>query len=95
MATGRTLKPAIRCAIYTRQSVKAEPGEDLTSCEAQREHCGMFIESQKYEGWERVRQRFDDVGESGATLERPALRRLRRRASRGRSTAWSFGSSTV
>lgn len=30
MATGRILKPRIRCAIYTRQSVKAEPGEDLT-----------------------------------------------------------------
>lgn len=78
--TSRTLKPRIRCAIYTRQSVKAEPGEDLTSCEARREHCAMFIESQKYEGWERVRQRvrqrFDDVGESGASLERPALQRL-------------------
>ena len=76
MATGRTLKPRIRCAIYTRQSAKAELGEDLTSCQAQRERCAMFIESQKYEGWERVRQRFDDEGVSGATLERPALRRL-------------------
>jgi site-specific DNA recombinase len=64
--------------VYTRQSVQREPGEDLSSCAVQREHCGMFIASQKYEGWELLRTRFDDVGQSGATLERPALQRLLR-----------------
>lgn len=74
--SGRVLKPRIRCAVYTRQSVRREPGEDLSSCDAQREHCAMFIESQKFEGWELLRARFDDLGQSGATLERPALQRL-------------------
>lgn len=95
MVTGRTLKPRIRYAIYTRQSVKAEPGEDLTSCEAQREHCAMFIESQEYEGWERLRQGFDDVGESGASLERPALQRLMKACVAGSLIGWWCGSSTV
>lgn len=76
--SGRVLKPRIRCAVYTRQSVRREPGEDLSSCDAQREHCAMFIESQKFEGWELLRARFDDLGQSGATLERPALQRLLR-----------------
>lgn len=81
---GRALKPRIRCAAYTRQSVQREPGEDLSSCDAQREHCAMFIASQKYEGWELLRARFDDVGQSGATLERTALQRLLRACVDGR-----------
>jgi len=67
-------RPLIRCAIYTRQSVARET--ELTSCEVQRELCEAFVGSMQYEGWICLSERFDDVGVSGGTLDRPALRRL-------------------
>ena len=69
-----TERPLVRCAIYTRQSVARET--DLTSCEVQRELCEAFIGSMQYEGWTCLAARFDDLGVSGGTLDRPALRRL-------------------
>ncbi len=74
MARTVTERPLIRCAIYTRQSVAREI--DLTSCEVQRERCEAFVGSMQYEGWICLAERFDDVGVSGGTLDRPALRRL-------------------
>jgi site-specific DNA recombinase len=47
-----------------------------TSLDAQREACEAYVASQKAEGWLLVPDRYDDGGFSGATLERPALRRL-------------------
>lgn len=60
-----------RCAIYTRQS--SVPGSGETSCNAQHDHCLLFIEMQR---WEWIGTRFDDPGFSGATLDRPALKQL-------------------
>lgn len=74
MARTVTERPLIRCAIYTRQSVAREI--DLTSCEVQRELCEAFVGSMQYEGWICLAERFDEVGVSGGTLDRPALRRL-------------------
>lgn len=64
-----------RCAIYTRQSV-ARPNEDFTSCDAQRDVCLARIRANAFQGWLALEERFDDLGESGATMERPALQRL-------------------
>jgi site-specific DNA recombinase len=65
-----------RCAIYTRQSVARTNDSDFTSCEAQREACAARIQVGATEGWIALDERFDDVGESGATTGRPALQRL-------------------
>lgn len=72
--TERLDRPNVRCAIYTRQSVAR--GDDFTSCDAQREACEAFVGSMYYEGWECIEERFDDLGISGGSVERPALRRL-------------------
>lgn len=64
----------IRCAIYTRQSVDSQ--NDLSSCQVQFEACSAFVRSQAGAGWLLLRDRFDDEGYSGATLDRPALKRL-------------------
>jgi site-specific DNA recombinase len=66
----------LRCAVYTRKS--SEEGLDMqfNSLDAQREACEAFIASQRAEGWVLVRDRYDDGGFSGGTLERPALKRL-------------------
>lgn len=74
MARTVTERPLIRCAIYTRQSVARET--DLTSCDVQRSLCEAFVGSMQYEGWTCLTDRFDEVGVSGGTLDRPALRRL-------------------
>jgi DNA invertase Pin-like site-specific DNA recombinase len=74
MARTVTERPLIRCAIYTRQSVARET--DLTSCDVQRSLCEAFVGSMQYEGWTCSTDRFDEVGVSGGTLDRPALRRL-------------------
>jgi site-specific DNA recombinase len=67
----------VRCAVYTRQSVKRS-GDDLavTSCAIQRTRCTVFIRSKTWDYWYPIAERFDDEGESGATLERPGLVKL-------------------
>jgi DNA invertase Pin-like site-specific DNA recombinase len=72
-ANGRT---ATRCAIYTRKSSEEGLEQDFNSLDAQRESCEAFILSQKHEGWIALTEMYDDGGVSGATMVRPALKRL-------------------
>src|ERR1700679_1891383 len=65
-----------RCAIYTRKSTEHNLDLTFTSLDAQRESCEAYIKSQAHEGWILVRDRFDDGGLSGASLDRPALQSL-------------------
>jgi DNA invertase Pin-like site-specific DNA recombinase len=67
-----------RCAVYTRKSTEEGLDMAFNSLDAQREACEAFVASQKAEGWVLVPDRYDDGGVSGATLERPALKRLLR-----------------
>src|ERR1043165_2433612 len=66
----------IRCAIYTRKSSEEGLEQEFNSLHAQREACENYIASQKADGWSLVPDGYDDGGISGATLERPALKRL-------------------
>jgi site-specific DNA recombinase len=66
----------IRCAIYTRKSSEEGLDQEFNSLDAQREACEAFIKSQRHEGWIVLSELYDDPGFSGATMERPALRRL-------------------
>ena len=65
-----------RCAIYTRKSVDEGLDMDFNSLDAQRLACENYIASQIANGWVALPERYDDGGVSGATLERPALKRL-------------------
>ncbi|GIX11800.1 recombinase family protein [Elioraea sp.] len=65
-----------RCAIYTRKSSEEGLEQEFNSLDAQREACEAYTASQKAEGWVLLRDRYDDGGFSGGTLERPALKRL-------------------
>ena len=65
-----------RCAIYTRKSTEHNLDLAFNSLDAQREACEAYIRSQAHEGWALVRDKFDDGGLSGASLDRPALRDL-------------------
>src|SRR5262245_39905967 len=69
-------KAQIRCAIYTRKSSEEGLEQDFNSLDAQRESCEAFVRSQKHEGWVCLSEMYDDGGISGATMERPALKRL-------------------
>src|SRR3974390_1044248 len=73
--TGRC-QMRLRCAIYTRKSSEEGLEQDFNSLDAQREACEAFIASQKAEGWQLLRERYDDGGYSGGTLDRPALQQL-------------------
>jgi DNA invertase Pin-like site-specific DNA recombinase len=66
----------LRCAVYTRKSTEEGLEQAFNSLDAQREACEAFIASQRSEGWVLVRDRYDDGGVSGGTLDRPALKRL-------------------
>jgi DNA invertase Pin-like site-specific DNA recombinase len=66
----------LRCAVYTRKSSEEGLEQEFNSLDAQREACEAYVASQKAEGWLLVPDRYDDGGISGATLERPALKRL-------------------
>ena len=65
-----------RCAIYTRKSSEEGLDMEFNSLDAQRESCEAYIASQRSEGWAAIRERYDDGGFSGGTLERPALKQL-------------------
>jgi len=66
----------IRYAIYTRQSV--DRLGDFSSCEAQFHTCQDFAKATGEPDLHWCGQRFDDEGESGATLDRPGTRKLRK-----------------
>ncbi|MFC4624286.1 recombinase family protein [Daeguia caeni] len=66
----------LRCAIYTRKSSEEGLEMEFNSLDAQRESCEAYIASQRSEGFAAIRERYDDGGHSGGTLERPALQRL-------------------
>ena len=74
----------IRCAIYTRKSTEEGLEQDFNSLDAQREACEAFIQSQRGLGWIAQKQRYDDGGLSGGTIERPALQRLLADIEKGR-----------
>ena len=66
----------LRCAVYTRKSTDEGLDKEFNTLDAQRDACEAYIASQRAEGWVLVRDRYDDGGFSGGTLERPALKRL-------------------
>ncbi|MEZ5732821.1 MAG: recombinase family protein [Paracoccaceae bacterium] len=74
----------VRCAIYTRKSSDEGLEQEFNSLDAQREACEAYIASQRHEGWELVRDHYDDGGISGGHLERPALQRLMRDVDAGK-----------
>jgi len=66
----------IRYAIYTRQS--AEKLADFSSCEAQFHTCRDFLKAMNDPLLHWCGQHFDDEGQSGSTLDRPAMHKLRK-----------------
>lgn len=66
----------VRCAIYTRKSSEEGLEQDFNSLDAQFEACASYVKSQASEGWLLTKERYDDGGISGGTLERPGLNRL-------------------
>ena len=69
-------KPTLRCAIYTRVSTESGLEQEFNSLDNQREASEAYIKSQSHEGWKLVRDRFDDGGYSGGSMDRPALKTL-------------------
>jgi DNA invertase Pin-like site-specific DNA recombinase len=67
---------SIRCAIYTRKSTTNRLDAEANSLVTQREVCSAYIASQKYKSWVELPQRYDDGGQSGSDLDRPALATL-------------------
>jgi site-specific DNA recombinase len=69
-------KPTLRCAIYTRVSTEHGLEQEFNSLDNQREASEAYVKSQAHEGWKLIRDRYDDGGYSGGSMERPALRAL-------------------
>ena len=65
---------SIRCPIYIRVNV-AGRATASDAAEVQRDTAQAFIQSRKQHGWTCVGT-YEDIGHSGGTLERPALRKL-------------------
>src|ERR1700748_1194027 len=73
---GQTTRRSLRSAIYTRVSTEQGLEQDFNYLDAQREACEAYIKSQAHEGWRLVRDRYDDGGFSGGSMDRPALQKL-------------------
>ena len=65
-----------RCAIYTRKSLEDQFDKEFNSIESQRDICAAYITCQEHREWFRLPQSYDDPGQSGASLNRPALQQL-------------------
>jgi len=66
----------LRCAIYTRKSTDEGLEQSFNSLDAQREACGAYILSQAGEGWSAIKDKYDDGGFSGGSMDRPAIKQL-------------------
>src|ERR1700744_6096167 len=73
-----------RCAVYTRKSTEHNLDLEFNSLHAQRDACEAYIKSQIHEGWQLLPERYDDGGLSGASLDRPDLKRLLEEVSAGK-----------
>jgi DNA invertase Pin-like site-specific DNA recombinase len=71
-----TVRPVVRCALYTRKSSEEGLDQAFNSLHAQREACEAYVRSQASEGWKALPEVYDDGGFSGGNIERPALKRL-------------------
>jgi DNA invertase Pin-like site-specific DNA recombinase len=69
-------KATLRCAIYTRVSTEHGLEQEFNSLDNQREASEAYVKSQAHEGCKLLRDRFDDGGYSGGSMERPALQAL-------------------
>ena len=69
-------RPSLRCAVYTRVSTEHGLEQEFNSLDNQREASEAYIKSQAHEGWRLMRDRYDDGGFSGGSMERPALKKL-------------------
>jgi site-specific DNA recombinase len=66
----------VNCAVYTRVSVDERAAtQAYSTLDNQRDSCLSYIESQKSEGW-RVFKVYEDSGQSGGSLNRPAMKQL-------------------
>jgi site-specific DNA recombinase len=73
-----------RCAIYTRKSSEHGLQQDFNSLKAQQAVCSAYIQSQQHRGWFEVETIYEDAAQSGATLQRPAMKDLLADIDRGR-----------
>jgi DNA invertase Pin-like site-specific DNA recombinase len=62
-------KASPRCAIYTRVSTEYGLEQEFNSLDNQREASEAYIKSQAHEGWRLLRDRYDDGGFSGGSME--------------------------
>jgi DNA invertase Pin-like site-specific DNA recombinase len=69
-------KTILRCAIYTRVSTETGLEQEFNSLDNQREASEAYVKSQAHEGWKLIRDRYDDGGFSGGSMDRPALKKL-------------------
>lgn len=65
-----------RCAIYTRKSTDHLLDRDVNSLAAQREICSGYVTSQRHKGWVELPTHYDDGGQPGLDVQRPALSAL-------------------
>jgi site-specific DNA recombinase len=77
-------KATLRCAIYTRVSSDSGLEQEFNSLDNQREASEAYVKSQAHEGWKLIRDRYDDGGFSGGSIERPALQKLLEDVKKGR-----------
>src|SRR5277367_3191522 len=69
-------KASLHCAIYARVSTENGLEQEFNSLDNQREASEAYIRSQAHEGWKLIRDRYDDGGFSGGSMDRPALAKL-------------------
>jgi hypothetical protein len=68
------LLPAAFCALGLKTIFDVE--QNFNSLHAQRESAEAYIASQREAGWVALERHYDDGGFSGASIDRPALKRL-------------------
>ena len=81
-------KAPLRCAIYTRVSSDAGLEQDFNSLDNQREAAEAYVKSQAHEGWILMRDRYDDGGFSGGSMDGRRCKSSSKTFARVGSTSW-------
>jgi DNA invertase Pin-like site-specific DNA recombinase len=66
----------VRCAAYCSSNLDGGGAADLNAVAVQRQRIDAYLARRQREGWVCLPEKYEDVGERGGALKRPAFRRL-------------------
>lgn len=82
----------VRCAIYLNSNLDGGAAADRNAIQMQRQLVQRYIARRRDDGWTYSTQEYEDIGQRGGPMKRPAMRRLLADAEAGKLDCVAFSS---